>query len=127
MRYSAMQNVTINLPRVAYDAHQNDARLFELLTKRIEMVAQAHILKREFITQLFNMGKNGPLSLLTMNMDGETYYRINKSSFLVGMVGLNEWSNITPVSSSMSQGTMMFGLGHSYMKTEAERIGSEYG
>ncbi len=34
MRYSAMQNVTINLPRVAYEAHQDDARLFELSARR---------------------------------------------------------------------------------------------
>jgi len=129
MRYSAMQNVTINLPRVAYDAHQNDERLFELLTQRLEIVAQAHVQKREFITQLFNMGKNGPLSLLTMNMDGETYYRINKSSFLVGMVGLNELVQYhTGQQLHESKEAMMFGLKViSYMKTEAERIGNEYG
>ncbi|MCE5296855.1 MAG: anaerobic ribonucleoside-triphosphate reductase, partial [Euryarchaeota archaeon] len=129
MRYSAMQNVTINLPRVAYDAHQNDERLFELLTKRIEMVAQAHIQKREFITQLFNMGKNGPLSLLTMNMDGETYYRINKSSFLVGMVGLNELVQYhTGQQMHESKDALKFGLKViAYMKKEAERIGNEYG
>jgi ribonucleoside-triphosphate reductase len=114
---------------VAYDAHQNDARLFELLTKRIEMVAQAHIQKREFITQLFNMGKNGPLSLLTMNMDGETYYRINKSSFLVGMVGLNELVQYhTGQQMHESKEALKFGLKViSYMKTESERIGNEYG
>jgi len=129
MRYSAMQNVTINLPRVAYDAHQNDARLFELLTQRIEMVAQAHIQKREFITQLFNMGKNGPLSLLTMNLDGETYYRIKKSSFLVGMVGLNEMVQYhTGQQMHESKEALKFGLKViAYMKKEAERIGSEYG
>jgi ribonucleoside-triphosphate reductase len=129
MRYSAMQNVTINLPRVAYEAHQNDAKLFELLTQRLEMVAQAHIQKREFITQLFNMGKNGPLSLLTMNMDGETYYRINKSSFLVGMVGLNEMVQYhTGQQLHESKDAMMFGLRViSHMKTESERIGNEFG
>ncbi|MBI0584034.1 MAG: anaerobic ribonucleoside-triphosphate reductase [Methanomassiliicoccus sp.] len=129
MRYSAMQNVTINLPRVAFDAHQNDERLYQLLTQRLEMVAQAHIQKREFITQLFNMGKNGPLSLLTMNMDGETYYRINKSSFLVGMVGLNELVQYhTGKQMHESKEATMFGLKViAYMKNEAERIGNEYG
>ena len=129
MRYSAMQNVTINLPRVAFEAHQDDTKLFQLLTERIEMVAQAHIQKREFITQLMNMGKNGPLSLLTMNLDGEPYYRIDKSSFLVGMVGLNEMVQYH-VGKQLheSKDAMMFGLkviGH--MKQEAERIGEEYG
>jgi len=129
MRYSAMQNVTINLPRIAYEAHQDDTKLFQLLTERIEMVAQAHIQKREFITQLLNMGKNGPLSLLTMNLDGEPYYRIDKSSFLVGMVGLNEMVQYH-VGKQLheSKEAMMFGLKViSYMKQEAERIGEEYG
>ena len=129
MRYSAMQNVTINLPRIAYEAHQDDVRMFQLLTERIEMVAQAHIQKREFITQLMNMGKNGPLSLLTMNLDGEPYYRIDKSSFLVGMVGLNEMVQYH-VGKQLheSKDAMMFGLKIiSHMKQEAERIGEEYG
>ena len=129
MRYSAMQNVTINLPRVAFESHQDDAKLFQLLTERIEMVAQAHIQKREFLTQLFNLGKNGPLSLLTMNLDGEPYYRINKSSFLVGMVGLNEMVQYhTGQQLHESKDAMMFGLKViSHMKQEAERIGEEYG
>ena len=111
MRYSAMQNVTINLPRAAYEANQNDSRLLEILTERLEMVAKAHIQKREFITQLFNMGKNGPLSLLTMNLDGESYYRIHKSSFLVGMVGLNEMVQYhTGEEMHQSKDATMFGL-----------------
>ena len=129
MRYSAMQNVTINLPRIAFEAHQDDAKLFQLLTERIEMVAQAHVQKREFITQLMNMGKNGPLSLLAMNLDGEPYYRIDKSSFLVGMVGLNEMVQYhTGKQLHESKDAMMFGLKViSHMKQEAERIGEEYG
>jgi len=129
MRYSAMQNVTLNLPRIAYEAHQDDDALFQLLTKRIEMVAQAHVQKREFLTQLFNLGKNGPLSLLTMNLDGEPYYRIDKSSFLVGMVGLNEMVQYhTGKQLHESKDSMMFGIKViSYMKQEAERIGNEYG
>lgn len=129
MRYSAMQNVTINLPRVAYEANQNDTRLFELLTERLELVAKAHIQKKEFITQLFNMGKNGPLSLLTMNLDGEPYYRIYKSSFLVGMVGLNEMVQYhTGEELHQSKDATMFGLKViAHMKKEAERIGNEYG
>lgn len=129
MRYSAMQNVTINLPRIAYEAHQDDTKLFQLLTQRIEMAAQAHIQKREFISQLLNLGKDGPLSLLTMNLDGEPYYRIDKSSFLIGMVGLNEMVQYH-LGKQMHEGkdAMMFGLKIiSYMKQEAERIGNEYG
>ena len=64
-----------------------------------------------------------------MNLDGETYYRINKSSFLVGMVGLNEMVQYhTGKQLHESKDAMMFGLKViSHMKQEAERIGEEYG
>ncbi|MFP4546466.1 MAG: anaerobic ribonucleoside-triphosphate reductase, partial [Methanomassiliicoccales archaeon] len=129
MRYSAMQNVTINLPRIAYEAHQDDDRLFEILKERMDLVARTHVQKKEFITQLLEMGKTGPLSLLTMNLDGEPYYRVDKASFLVGMVGLNEMVQYH-MGEEMheSKEALKFGLRViSTMKKEAERLGEEYG
>jgi anaerobic ribonucleoside-triphosphate reductase len=90
MRYSAMQNVTINLPRIAYMADGNDTKMYELLEQRIDMAAKAHLKKKEFISQLLKMGKNGPLALLSMDLDGEPYYRLYRATFLLGMLGLNE-------------------------------------
>ncbi|MFP4197546.1 MAG: anaerobic ribonucleoside-triphosphate reductase [Methanomassiliicoccales archaeon] len=129
MRYSAMQNVTINLPRIAYEAHQDDDRLFEILRERMDLVARTHVQKKEFITQLLEMGKTGPLSLLTMNLDGEPYYRVDKASFLLGMVGLNEMVQYH-LGEEMheSKEALKFGLRViSTMKKEAERLGEEYG
>lgn len=129
MRYSAMQNVTLNLPRIAYEAHQDDVKLFEIIRERLELVAKAHMQKREFIAQLLGMGKMGPLSLLTMNLDGEPYYRLDKASFLVGMVGLNEMVQYH-IGEEMheSKEALKFGLKViAFMKKESERIGDEYG
>ncbi len=129
MRYSAMQNVTINLPRIAYEAHQDDEKLFRLLEERIELVAQAHLQKKEFIGKLLGMGKYGPLALLTMNLDGEQYYRFNKASFLIGMVGLNELVQYhTGQQMHESKEATKFGLKViSVMKKHAEAIGLKYG
>ncbi|MEM2943733.1 MAG: anaerobic ribonucleoside-triphosphate reductase [Methanomassiliicoccales archaeon] len=129
MRYSAMQNVTINLPRIAYEAHQDDEKLFEILRERIELVAQAHLQKREFITKLLNMGKHGPLALLTMKLDGEPYFRLEKASYLVGMVGLNEMVQYhTGEQMHESKDALRFGLKViAAMKTEADRLSSELG
>jgi ribonucleoside-triphosphate reductase len=129
MRYSAMQNVTINLPRIAYEAHQDDNKLFEVIRKRIEMVGQAHVQKREFIKKLLDMGKNGPLALLTMEMDGEPYYRFKKASFLVGMVGLNEMVQYhTGQQMHESRDATKFGLRViSEMKKATEEFGEKYG
>jgi len=129
MRYSAMQNVTINLPRIAYEAHQDDEKLFRLLEDKIDMVAQAHLQKREFIGKLLGMGKFGPLALLTMNLDGEPYYRFNKASFLIGMVGLNELVQYhTGQQMHESKEATKFGLRViSVMKKHAEELGKKYG
>jgi ribonucleoside-triphosphate reductase len=90
MRYSALQNVTLNLPRIAYEAQGDDATLFDLLTQRMQLAAQAHLEKRRFIEQLLELGHNGPLSLLAMDLDGERYLRMHRATHLIGMVGLNE-------------------------------------
>ena len=127
MRYSAMQNVTLNLPRIAYEANLNDDRLFELITDRIQLAAKAHVQKKEFITKLLKMGKYGPLSLLAMELDGEPYYRLDRASFLIGMLGLNEMIQYhTGEQLHQSKDALMFGLRViAFMNKEAERIGGE--
>ncbi|MGQ9860129.1 MAG: anaerobic ribonucleoside-triphosphate reductase [Thermodesulfobacteriota bacterium] len=90
MRYCALQNVTLNLPRIAYEAKGDDARLFSEITKRVELAVQAHMQKRAFIEKLLSLGEGGPLGLLTMRQDGEPYLRLRRASYLIGMVGLNE-------------------------------------
>jgi ribonucleoside-triphosphate reductase len=90
MRYCALQNVTINLPRLGYLAAGDDATLFAKLTDVMELAAQAHLEKRVFIEKLLALGEAGPLAILTMKQDGEPYLRLNKATHLIGMLGLNE-------------------------------------
>jgi ribonucleoside-triphosphate reductase len=129
MRYSAMQNVTLNLPRVAYEAGGSDERLFEIITERMELMARAHVYKRNFIKKLLDMKNQGPLSLLSMNRDGEPYYRLHRATFLFGMVGLNELVQYhTGEEMHESNQALKFGLRViAFMKKEAERLGEKYG
>lgn len=90
MRYSALQNITINLPRLAFKAKGDDSVLFQLLTEKLQLAAKAHGQKKKFIERLMSLGKGGPLSLLAMDLDGEPYLKLHKCSYLIGMVGLNE-------------------------------------
>ena len=90
MRYCALQNVTLNLPRIAYQARGDDSRLFSEISRRLELAAQAHLQKKAFIERLLSLGESGPLGLLTMRQDGEPYLRLARASYLIGMVGLNE-------------------------------------
>ncbi len=90
MRFSALQNVTINLPRVAYLANGDDEKLFEELDRLLELVVKAHQQKKGFIETLLSMKENGPLALFTGERDGEPYLRMDRLTYLVGLLGLNE-------------------------------------
>ncbi len=90
MRYSALQNVTLNLPRLAYEAGGDDERLFAKMGHLIKIAAQAHQAKRDFISRLLSHNSSGPLNLLNMSLDGTPYLRMKRATFLIGMVGLNE-------------------------------------
>ena len=89
MRFSALQNVTTNLPRIAYEAGGNETVLFARLSELMEIAAEAHMQKRVFIEKLLALGDEGPLALLTMKKDGMPYLRLEKASYLMGMVGLD--------------------------------------
>ncbi|MDZ4181104.1 MAG: anaerobic ribonucleoside-triphosphate reductase, partial [Coriobacteriia bacterium] len=90
MRFSALQNVTINLPRIAYKAQGNDQALFMELNRTLELVGKAHVQKRAFIQELFDLGAEGPLGLLTQNIDGSPYLKMDRLTYLAGLIGLNE-------------------------------------
>jgi len=90
MRYSAIQNVTINLPRIAYLAEGDQQKLFQGIEKMLGMAAEAHREKRRLIEQLLQEGDKGPLSLLASARDGEAYLRLRRVTHLIGILGLNE-------------------------------------
>ncbi|MDD5503408.1 MAG: anaerobic ribonucleoside-triphosphate reductase, partial [Candidatus Thermoplasmatota archaeon] len=90
MRYSALQNVTMNLPRMAYLARGDESKLFERMDEVMEIVVKAHKQKKAFIEKLLALGPRSPLSMLVMNRDGQPYLRMWRVTYLVGMLGLNE-------------------------------------
>jgi anaerobic ribonucleoside-triphosphate reductase len=90
MRYSAIQNVTLNLPRIAFEAAGDTEKLFSRITELFRLAVKAHTQKREFINSLLELKEEGPLALLTMEKDGEHYLRMHRATFLIGILGLNE-------------------------------------
>ncbi|MCL2607775.1 MAG: anaerobic ribonucleoside-triphosphate reductase [Methanomassiliicoccaceae archaeon] len=128
MRFSAMQNATLNLPRIAYMANKNDDLLFSIITRSMELAVKAHMQKKEFLKHLLDLKNHGPLALLAMNLDGEPYYKIDRSTYLIGMVGLNELVQYHfGQEIHESKEALMFGLKViAYMKKESERLSTEY-
>ncbi|MBM4326737.1 MAG: anaerobic ribonucleoside-triphosphate reductase [Deltaproteobacteria bacterium] len=128
MRYSAMQNVTVNLPRIAYEAGGDDTKLFSIITDRINLAAEAHLQKKQFIERLLALGESGPLALLTMDKDGEPYLRMHRVTYLVGMVGLNELVQYhTGQQMHESSEALKFGLRViAHMNLVAARLGKKH-
>lgn len=129
MRYCALQNVTLNLPRIGLISRGDDNRLFAEIDRRVELAAQAHRQKRTFIERLLSLDESGPLGLLTMKQDGEPYLRLGRASYLIGMVGLNELVQIhTGQELHESPEALRFGLKMiAHMKLLADRMGQKHG
>lgn len=129
MRFSALQNITINLPRLAYRAQGSDEMLFSELERTLEMVARAHLQKRKFILSLMDLGGEGPVSLLCMEHDGEPYLRTDRLTYLAGLLGLNELvQHHTGEQLHESSGALRFGLKViAHMSLVCEKLSQEFG
>ncbi len=128
MRYCALQNVTLNLPRIAYLAKGEDALLFSKIAEFVETAVKAHFEKKRFIEKLLSLGEKGPLALLAMDRDGSPYLRMHRASFLVGMVGLNELVQIhTGREMHQSKDAFKFGLRViAHMKLLVDKFSQRY-
>lgn len=129
MRYSALQNITVNLPRLAFRSQHDDNLLFENLSKALEIVALAHRQKRAFIVSLLNEGMGGPLALLANSRDGEPYLRMRRVSYLVGILGLNELVQ-HHLGKEMHESPQALKLGLkiiSFMRLKCEELSEKFG
>jgi ribonucleoside-triphosphate reductase (formate) len=125
----SMQNVTINLPRLGYRAFEaDDRKLFSLLDETIEKAVRAHLQKREFIEKLMGLGDSGPLAMLAMNKDGESYLRMPEALYVVGTAGLNELVQIrTGRQMHESEEALSYGLGIvKYMKEAVDQFSKKH-
>ncbi|MEW6188724.1 MAG: anaerobic ribonucleoside-triphosphate reductase [Actinomycetota bacterium] len=129
MRYSALQNVSINLPRVAYLSKGKEEELFDKITQLMELAAKAHLQKRTFLEKLLKMGEKGPLALLAIELDGEPYLRMHRATHLFGIVGLNELVQAhTGKELHESEEALKFGLKIiSHMKLTANKLSKKHG
>lgn len=91
MRYCGFQNITINLPQAAYRAGKGNIKgVIDDIYESMDICIKAHFQKKEFISKLmqrkglplWQMGKKSP--------DGLPYIDLERASYIIGMVGLNE-------------------------------------
>lgn len=128
-RYAALQSISLNLPRLGYRAEGDNERLFKGLEDIMALAARAHDQKRAFLERLLSYGDQGPLSVLAMNLDGLPYLRMDRASYLLGMVGLNELVQIhTGKPMHMSSKSLDFGFKViEFMEKQVAELGTRHG
>lgn len=89
IRGGGLQVVTINLPQIAYESNGNEERFFEILRDRMEKAKRVHLLKREIIKRNQELGML-PFMSQIVNEKGDKYLEVDRQSFIIGLVGMNE-------------------------------------
>lgn len=90
MRFTALQNVTLNLPRCAYKAKGDLEQLFKELSSSFDLSVKSHLQKKRFLESLLSLGETGPLAFFSASKDGEPYLKTERLTCLIGIIGLNE-------------------------------------
>ncbi len=99
IRFCGFQNITINLPQAAYRAAQASEKVgakptVESVMREVnwamDIAMKAHVQKKKFIQKIMS-GPGTPLWTVTAPAaDGRPYLDLEKASYIIGMIGLNE-------------------------------------
>lgn len=93
MRFCGFQNVTINLPQAAYRAERKGKKNIEGLLEEIDqsmnLALKAHLEKKKFIRKLQEPG-SPQWQTGKPSEDGLPYIDLNKTTYIIGLIGLNE-------------------------------------
>lgn len=80
--------ITLNLPRIAYEARGDDNKFFEILDKKLAKMAEILVIKHKITDDLLH--KQHLLKFLTQKFDNEEYYNVMNTTKTFGYVGLTE-------------------------------------
>jgi len=80
--------ITLNLPRIAYEARGDDNRFFEILNKRLAKMAEILLIKHKISDDLLH--KQHLLKFLSQKFGDEEYYNIMNTTKTFGYAGLTE-------------------------------------
>ena len=87
LRTGNLAYVTLNLPRMGYNAKDED-EIFEQLDEKMKLAEEILLIRRDQAMHAFN--NYNILPFLKQEYEGESYYRIENSTLSFGFNGLNE-------------------------------------
>lgn len=112
-RCGNLQYITINMPRVAYQAKGDEDRAKEILGDKLDLVFDATMFKRDLIKSRMEHGIF-PFIAQT-NKDGEQYYRFDDITLTAGFAGLNEMVQFI-AGKQLHESPDIYKLGFDYVK-----------
>ncbi|MFH1501005.1 MAG: anaerobic ribonucleoside-triphosphate reductase [archaeon] len=80
--------ITLNLPRLAYEAKGNDTKFMDLLDRRLKKMEEILLIKHNITDDLLH--RQNLLKFLTQKFDGEEYYQFMNTTKSFGYAGLTE-------------------------------------
>ncbi|GAB61669.1 MAG: anaerobic ribonucleoside-triphosphate reductase [Candidatus Jettenia sp.] len=91
MRFCGFQNITINLPQASYRAGKgNWDAMYKEIDKAIEIAVKAHLQKKKFVKKLMQSQEMPLWEIGKKAKDGRPYVDLEASTYIVGILGLNE-------------------------------------
>ncbi len=88
LRVGVLDNVTINLPRIAYESKGDDERLKERVRELLELCREALHIKKQVLEERISSDKLLPL--FKEPVEGSSYFRLDESPGIISYVGLPE-------------------------------------
>ena len=88
LRAGVLDNVTVNLPRIAMEARGDDDIFLERLEELLDLCYEALTIKRKIIEE--RIAIDGIMPFLGQVVNGDVYYHLENSSLLISYVGLPE-------------------------------------
>ncbi|OGR96459.1 MAG: hypothetical protein A2016_10820 [Elusimicrobia bacterium GWF2_62_30] len=89
IRFTGFQNVTINLPQAAFKGKTLQGTLKEI-SKAMDLAMKAHQQKKVYTQTLLDTDGSPLRSLGLPSDDGTPYVNLNKATYIMGLIGLNE-------------------------------------
>lgn len=94
MRFCGFQNVTVNLPQAAYRAyHDGEGTYYDLINevdKTMDLAVQAHFDKKRKIEELMSAPGRPLWQIGKPSLDGKPYVNLDESTYIIGILGLND-------------------------------------
>lgn len=88
-RYPVLHEVTLNLPRAAYEAGSEGA-LFEEMDQLVGLAVAAHQEKSDFVEGLLASEPTGPLALMGLEWRDAPYFDPARAAVVISVDGLHE-------------------------------------